>query len=84
MLSRAKDLAKLVLIVFLIQPPPANAQTVNNNPLLLVYLALRVTIWGVLKVMQPDLYYWVVAVAVALFVKGVVELMLVLRSKEQL
>lgn len=52
-------------------------------PLLILYLVLRVPLWGVAVMLQPDLAYWLVAVAVVLFVKGAIELTLMNRAFRQ-
>jgi len=52
-------------------------------PLLILYLAVKVPLWGVLVMLQPDLAYWLVAVAVVLLVKGVIELTLMTRVFRQ-
>jgi hypothetical protein len=49
-------------------------------PLLLTYLWVKVTFWQMLAIFQPDLVYWLVAVAAALFVKGVIEITLMSRA----
>jgi hypothetical protein len=48
-------------------------------PLLIVYVVLKVPLWGVLVMLQPDLAYWLIAIAALLFVKGVIELTLMTR-----
>lgn len=45
-------------------------------PVSIVYLTMKVLFWHVLKMFQPDLWYWLHAVALVLLVKGVVEIML--------
>ena len=52
-------------------------------PLLILFAVLKVPLWGVLVMLQPDLAYWLVAIAVLLFVKGVVELILMTRVFRQ-
>lgn len=44
-------------------------------PLLILYVVLRAPLWGVVVMLQPDLAYWFVAIAVLLFLKGVIELL---------
>jgi CubicO group peptidase (beta-lactamase class C family) len=46
-------------------------------PLVILYLALNVPFWKILFVMfQPDLGYWLQAVAVIVFIKGLVEIVM--------
>lgn len=45
-------------------------------PLLVLYLALKVLSWKVFVMYQPDLGYWLEAVATVVFVKGVLEIAL--------
>lgn len=45
-------------------------------PVVIIYVMMKVLLWQVLKMFQPDLIYWLEAVAVVLFVKGVVEMAL--------
>ncbi|HEX5436672.1 MAG TPA: serine hydrolase domain-containing protein [Gemmatimonadaceae bacterium] len=46
-------------------------------PAAALYLTVAVPAWDALVIFQPDLEYWVNAVAIVLFLKGVVELALV-------
>jgi CubicO group peptidase (beta-lactamase class C family) len=48
-------------------------------PLVVLYLALNVPDWKVLVVYQPDLGYWLAAVALVVFLKGWLELALAWR-----
>jgi CubicO group peptidase (beta-lactamase class C family) len=52
-------------------------------PVLVVYLAMNVLLWHVLKMFQPDLIYWLEAVALVLLVKGVIEIALLARLFRQ-
>jgi hypothetical protein len=52
-------------------------------PLVLLYLALNVPAWKVLAMMQPDLSYWLEAVAMIVFLKGVLEISLAWRVFRQ-
>ena len=45
-------------------------------PLVLLYVALNVLVWKVYVMFQPDLAYWLGAVAAIVFLKGLVELAL--------
>lgn len=45
-------------------------------PVAILYLALAVPAWKVIVAFQPDLGYWVYAVSVVLFVKGLLEIAL--------
>jgi hypothetical protein len=44
-----------------------------------LYLALHVPAWKVLVLYQPDLGYWLEAVALVVFLKGWLELALIFR-----
>jgi CubicO group peptidase (beta-lactamase class C family) len=46
-------------------------------PLFVVYLTVRVFFWQVLRMLQPDFYYWLNAVAIVLFVKGLIEIAMI-------
>ena len=46
-------------------------------PLLVLYLNMKVFLWRVLEMFQPDFYYWLTAVAIVLFVKGVIKIALI-------
>ena len=46
-------------------------------PLFVLYLTMRVFFWQVLRMFQPDFYYWLTAIAIVLFVKGLIELALI-------
>jgi hypothetical protein len=43
-------------------------------PLFILYLAIKVLLWKVLIMMQPDLCYWLEAVAIVVFLKGIFEM----------
>jgi CubicO group peptidase (beta-lactamase class C family) len=45
-------------------------------PLLVLYLALKALLWKVLTMFQPDLVYWLEIVAMVVFLKGLLEIML--------
>src|SRR4051812_43839716 len=45
-------------------------------PAVVLYLYLEVPAWGVINQLQPDLSYWLIAVAVILVCKGLWELAL--------
>ncbi len=53
-------------------------------PLLVWYLSINALLWKVLTMFQPDLIYWVEIVAVIVFVKGLLEVFLVVRVKAAL
>jgi hypothetical protein len=46
-------------------------------PLLILYLALTVRVWRVYVMYQPDLGYWLQAVAAVVFLKGLLEIALI-------
>jgi hypothetical protein len=46
-------------------------------PLFILYLATKVLLWKVFMMMQPDLGYWLEAVAIVVFLKGLFELKLI-------
>ena len=46
-------------------------------PLFVSYLTVRVFFWQVLRMFQPDFYYWLTAIAIVLFVKGLIEIALI-------
>ena len=48
-------------------------------PLLVLYLALNVLVWKVYVMYQPDLGYWLEAVALVVFLKGLLEIALIWR-----
>jgi hypothetical protein len=52
-------------------------------PLLLLYLALKVPVWRVFVMFQPDLSYWLEAVAMIVFLKGLLEIALAWRVFRQ-
>ena len=52
-------------------------------PLFILYLALKVLLWKLLIMMQPDLGYWLEAVAIIVFLKGVLEIKLYWRIFRQ-
>jgi Beta-lactamase len=52
-------------------------------PLLVLYLALRVLVWKVFVMYQPDLGYWLEAVAMVVFLKGLLEIALIWRVFRQ-
>jgi len=43
-------------------------------PLFILYLAIKVPLWKVLIMMQPDFGYWLEAIAIVVFFKGVFEM----------
>jgi NADH dehydrogenase FAD-containing subunit/CubicO group peptidase (beta-lactamase class C family) len=46
-------------------------------PLLLIYLLLAVPAWKALTLFQPDLAWWLYAVGIVLFIKGMIDLMVI-------
>jgi hypothetical protein len=48
-------------------------------PLLLLYVVLRVPYWILVVLFQPDLTYWLEAVAAVVFLKGLLEIALIWR-----
>ena len=46
-------------------------------PVLVLYLTIAVLFWRVLEMFEPDFYYWLNAVAIVLFVKGVIEVAMI-------
>jgi hypothetical protein len=53
-------------------------------PLLVLYLALNVPAWQVyVMLFQPDLGYWLETVATAVFLKGLLEIVLIWRVFSQ-
>ena len=52
-------------------------------PLLLLYVVLKVFIWKVLTMFQPDLIYWLEIVAAIVFLKGLLEILLTWRVFSQ-
>lgn len=46
-------------------------------PVLVLYLTVKVFFWQVLRMFQPDFYYWLTGVAIVLFVKGLIEIAMI-------
>jgi len=46
-------------------------------PVFVLYLTIAVLFWRVLEMFEPDFYYWLNAVAIVLFVKGVMEVAMI-------
>jgi len=46
-------------------------------PLFVLYLTVKVFFWKVLRMLQPDFYYWLTAVAIVLFLKGLIEIAMI-------
>jgi hypothetical protein len=52
-------------------------------PLVLLYVALTAAYWVLIVMFQPDLVYWLVTVAVVVFVKGVLQIALMARVRDR-
>jgi hypothetical protein len=52
-------------------------------PLFVLYLAMKVFFWRILKMYEPDFYYWLEVVAIVLFVKGVIEIVLISNARQR-
>jgi CubicO group peptidase (beta-lactamase class C family) len=51
-------------------------------PLFVLYLTVKVFFWQVLRMFQPDFYYWLTGVAIVLFVKGLIEIAMIISHKK--
>ncbi len=46
-------------------------------PVFVLYLTVKVFFWQVLRMFQPDFYYWLTGVAIVLLVKGLIEIAMI-------